>query len=134
MQFQFSVCMYGTCGRIDNKADFDFDLTLKVQRAGLSVWPANGRWGGRVWKNWFKKVIHFAVTHGSEVTRFRVYLLSYIFNVNLWKSRNVFHLQVPCVSLFAKAKSSWFWVYRKLFSVCECEYVRVCECVCVIRC
>ncbi len=24
MQFQFSVCMYGTCGRIDNKADFDF--------------------------------------------------------------------------------------------------------------
>ncbi len=28
MQFQFSVCMYGTCGRIDNKADFDF-LTLK---------------------------------------------------------------------------------------------------------
>ncbi len=27
-QFQFYVCMYGTCGRIDNKADFDF-LTLK---------------------------------------------------------------------------------------------------------
>ncbi len=26
MQFQFSVCMYGTCGRIDNKADFDFDF------------------------------------------------------------------------------------------------------------
>ncbi len=25
-QFQFSVCMYGTCGRIDNKADFDFWL------------------------------------------------------------------------------------------------------------
>ncbi len=25
-QFQFSVCMYGTCGRIDNKADFDFDF------------------------------------------------------------------------------------------------------------
>ncbi len=25
-QFQFSVCMYGTCGRIDNKADFDFFL------------------------------------------------------------------------------------------------------------
>ncbi len=24
MQFQLSVCMYGTCGRIDNKADFDF--------------------------------------------------------------------------------------------------------------
>ncbi len=24
-QFQFSVCMYGTCGRIDNKADLDFD-------------------------------------------------------------------------------------------------------------
>ncbi len=23
-QFQFSVFMYGTCGRIDNKADFDF--------------------------------------------------------------------------------------------------------------
>ncbi len=23
-QFKFSVCMYGTCGRIDNKADFDF--------------------------------------------------------------------------------------------------------------
>ncbi len=23
-QFQFSVCMYGTCDRIDNKADFDF--------------------------------------------------------------------------------------------------------------
>ncbi len=28
MQFQFSVCMYGTCGKIDNKADFDFDLYL----------------------------------------------------------------------------------------------------------
>ncbi len=27
MQFQFSVCMYGTCGRIDNKADFDFEIT-----------------------------------------------------------------------------------------------------------
>ncbi len=25
-QFQFSVCMYGTCGRIDNEADFDFDF------------------------------------------------------------------------------------------------------------
>ncbi len=29
-QFQFSVCMYGTCGRIDNKADFDFDLTFFI--------------------------------------------------------------------------------------------------------
>ncbi len=30
-QFQFSVCMYGTCGRTDNKADFDFDfLTLII--------------------------------------------------------------------------------------------------------
>ncbi len=28
MQFQFSVCMYGTCGRIDNKADFDFDFLI----------------------------------------------------------------------------------------------------------
>ncbi len=28
MQFKFSVCMYGACGRIDNKADFDFDSTL----------------------------------------------------------------------------------------------------------
>ncbi len=28
MQFQFSVCMYGTCGRTDNKADFDFDFDL----------------------------------------------------------------------------------------------------------
>ncbi len=28
-QFQFSVCMYGTCGRIDNKEDFDF-LTLTL--------------------------------------------------------------------------------------------------------
>ncbi len=27
-QFQFSVCMYGTCGRIDNKADFNFDFLL----------------------------------------------------------------------------------------------------------
>ncbi len=27
-QFQFSVCMYGTCGRIDNKADFDFDFDV----------------------------------------------------------------------------------------------------------
>ncbi len=26
-QFQFSVCMYGTCGRIDNKADFDFEIS-----------------------------------------------------------------------------------------------------------
>ncbi len=25
-QFQFSVCMYGTCGRIDNKSDFDLWL------------------------------------------------------------------------------------------------------------
>ncbi len=30
MQFQFSVCMYGTCGRIDNKADFDFDVDLYI--------------------------------------------------------------------------------------------------------
>ncbi len=31
-QFQFSVCMYGTCGRIDNKADFDFfDFDYKKQ-------------------------------------------------------------------------------------------------------
>ncbi len=29
-QFQFSVCMYGTCGRIDNKADFDFDFENRV--------------------------------------------------------------------------------------------------------
>ncbi len=28
MQFQLSVCMYSTCGRIDNKADFDLTLTL----------------------------------------------------------------------------------------------------------
>ncbi len=31
MQFQFSVCMYGTCGRIDNKADFDFDFDLHMR-------------------------------------------------------------------------------------------------------
>ncbi len=31
MQFQFSVCMYGTCGRIDNKADFDFDFEFCLQ-------------------------------------------------------------------------------------------------------
>ncbi len=37
-QFQFSVCMYGTCGRIDNKADFDF-LTLKFGQEGLSCDP-----------------------------------------------------------------------------------------------
>ncbi len=30
MQFQFSVCMYGTCGRIDNKADFDFDFDFSL--------------------------------------------------------------------------------------------------------
>ncbi len=32
MQFQFSVCMYGTCGRIDNKADFDltFDFDIYI--------------------------------------------------------------------------------------------------------
>ncbi len=29
-QFQFSVCMYGTCGRIDNKADFDFDFDSRL--------------------------------------------------------------------------------------------------------
>ncbi len=29
-QFQFSVCMYGTCGRIDNKADFDFDKKTQL--------------------------------------------------------------------------------------------------------
>ncbi len=34
MQFQFSVCMYGTCGRIDNKADFDFDFLTWL----LSEW------------------------------------------------------------------------------------------------
>ncbi len=28
-QFQLSVCMYGTCGRIDNKADFDFDFDFE---------------------------------------------------------------------------------------------------------
>ncbi len=27
-QFQLSVCMYSTYGRIDNKADFDFDYTV----------------------------------------------------------------------------------------------------------
>ncbi len=29
-QFQLSVCMYCTCGRIDNKADFDFFFTLSL--------------------------------------------------------------------------------------------------------
>ncbi len=29
MQFQFSVCMYSTYGRIDNKAEFDFDFDVK---------------------------------------------------------------------------------------------------------
>ncbi len=29
-QFQFSVCMYGTCGRIDNKADFDFECPIVI--------------------------------------------------------------------------------------------------------
>ncbi len=36
-QFQLSVCMYCTCGRIDNKADFDFDffftLSLHVKNS-----------------------------------------------------------------------------------------------------
>ncbi len=31
-QFQFSVCMYGTCGRIDNKADFDFLKLICVRK------------------------------------------------------------------------------------------------------
>ncbi len=34
-QFRFSVCMYGTCGRTDNKADFDFDLTLTKSFKGI---------------------------------------------------------------------------------------------------
>ncbi len=35
-QFQFSVCMYGTCGRIDNKADFDFfDFEIKFATVNL---------------------------------------------------------------------------------------------------
>ncbi len=29
-QFQFSVCMYGTCGRIDNKADFDLLISMPI--------------------------------------------------------------------------------------------------------
>ncbi len=37
MQFQFSVCMYGTCGRIDNKADFDFDFDLALALRCASV-------------------------------------------------------------------------------------------------
>ncbi len=36
-QFQFSVCMYGTCGRIDNKADFDFDFDKHPLCLCLSV-------------------------------------------------------------------------------------------------
>ncbi len=35
MQFQFSECMYGTCGRIDNKADFDFDFDFKIPIRGI---------------------------------------------------------------------------------------------------
>ncbi len=40
MQFQFSVCMYGTSGRIDNKANFDFDfelISLRVNMDSLCV-------------------------------------------------------------------------------------------------
>ncbi len=37
MQFQFSVCMYGTCGRIDNKADFDFDFDFDFDRLQINV-------------------------------------------------------------------------------------------------
>ncbi len=36
-QFQFSVCMYGTCGRIDNKADFDFDFDYECLKMGHDV-------------------------------------------------------------------------------------------------
>ncbi len=37
-QFQFSVCMYGTCGRID-KADFDFlTIHLKEMSSNFTVY------------------------------------------------------------------------------------------------
>ncbi len=39
MQFQFSVCMYCTCGRIDNKTLLDYllDLTTWVPVAGMEM-------------------------------------------------------------------------------------------------
>ncbi len=37
-QFQFSVCMYGTCGRIDNKADFDFDYNSVILIGKLATY------------------------------------------------------------------------------------------------
>ncbi len=45
MQFQFSVCMYGRCGRIDNKADFDFDdgLVILVIHDGTML-PESNSW------------------------------------------------------------------------------------------
>ncbi len=45
MQFQFSVCMYGTCGRIDNKADFDFffyfDKVITQDHADIMVYKSS---------------------------------------------------------------------------------------------
>ncbi len=36
--------MYGTCGRIDNKADFDFDLTFeKWGRNAVTLFSSRGR-------------------------------------------------------------------------------------------
>ncbi len=46
-QFQFSVCMYGTCGRIDNKADFDFELLMVRLAAGLEHGRIFANVGGR---------------------------------------------------------------------------------------
>ncbi len=58
-QFQFSVCMYGTCGRIDNKADIDFDFDFdhlkhlhrflsKICKAGLTLNVSKCEWAKQV--------------------------------------------------------------------------------------
>ncbi len=62
MQFQFSVCMYGTCGRIDNKADFDFDFDSSQKNSNLTNKPSLVETQARTIINLQFKQFHHQIT------------------------------------------------------------------------
>ncbi len=65
--------MYGTCGRIDNKADFDFDICIHFGGARYII-----------------KVAQKTATHGSVL--FPVTVLLYIYYIYIYMSMYIYDI------------------------------------------
>ncbi len=82
-QFQFSVCMYCTCGRIDNKADLTW----------LDLWGLSSKIDSRIWVNFTRNGLRLGSRHQepphTDVSRNLATVVVFLLLSHSWTTDNV---------------------------------------------